>query len=133
MSIDNIETFSNSYYENFAKTLLEFDKTALSDVLAVCDKVIAAGGTLWVAGNGGSASIVDHAVCDISKGTYVEGHPSFRTVSLAANGAILTALGNDISYDAVFSEQLKYYLKKDDALLVVSSSGNSANVVNTIH
>ena len=43
---------------------------------------------------------------------------------------MLTALGNDISYDAVFSEQLKYYLTDKDALLVVSSSGNSPNVVN---
>jgi D-sedoheptulose 7-phosphate isomerase len=42
---------------------------------------------------------------------------------------MLTALGNDISYDAVFSQQLKYYLGKDDALLLVSSSGNSPNVV----
>ena len=42
---------------------------------------------------------------------------------------MLTALGNDISYEAVFSEQLKYYLGKNDALLLVSSSGNSPNVV----
>ena len=43
---------------------------------------------------------------------------------------MLTALANDISYDAVFSEQLKYYLTDKDAVLVVSSSGNSPNVVN---
>ena len=42
---------------------------------------------------------------------------------------MLTALGNDISYDDVFSEQLKYYLKPEDAVLLVSSSGNSPNVV----
>jgi len=45
---------------------------------------------------------------------------------------MLTALGNDISYDDVFSEQLKYYLKDEDALLVVSSSGNSPNVVKAV-
>ena len=42
---------------------------------------------------------------------------------------MLTALGNDISYDDIFSEQLKFYLTDKDALLVVSSSGNSPNVV----
>jgi len=52
-----------------------------------------------------------------------------RSVSLAANGAMLTALANDLSYDQVFRQQLKYYLKPGDAVLLVSSSGNSPNVV----
>ena len=42
---------------------------------------------------------------------------------------MISALGNDIGYDVVFSEQLRYYLQDDDALLVISSSGNSPNVV----
>ena len=83
-----------------------------------------------MAGNGGSAAIADHTVCDCSKGTHVPGVAPFRTISLASNVPMLTALANDISYDAVFSEQLKYYMTDKDALLVVSSSGNSPNVVN---
>ncbi|CAN0592016.1 unnamed protein product, partial [Ectocarpus sp. 12 AP-2014] len=119
--MSDLSGFLGSYYERFAKTLMEFDKSPLTDVLAVFDKVTAAGGTVWIVGNGGSASIADHTVCDCSKGTHVEGHAPFRTISLASNIAMLTALGNDISYDDVFSEQLKYYLKDEDALLVVSS------------
>lgn len=129
MSDVNFDAFVTSYYQRFAQTLLDFDKGPLKDVLAVFDGVIARGGTVWVAGNGGSASIADHTVCDCSKGTHVGGNPPFRTISLASNVAMLTALGNDISYDAVFSEQLKYYLKEEDAVLFVSSSGNSPNVV----
>ena len=124
----DLNAFLNSYYTRFAEALLAFDKEGLGDVLAVFDQVIAAGGTVWVAGNGGSASIAEHTVCDCSKGTHVDGHPPFRTISLT-NIAMLTALGNDISYDDVFSEQLKYYLKPGDAVLLVSSSGNSPNVV----
>lgn len=124
-----LSDFLSDYYRRFAETLLSFDKGPLSDVLAVFDRVIAAGATVWVAGNGGSASISDHTVCDSSKGTHVDGQPPFRTVSLTSNVAMLTALGNDISYDDVFSEQLKYYLKPGDAVLLVSSSGNSPNVV----
>lgn len=126
----DFESFMTSYYERFAQALLSFDKGPLADVLAVFDAVSARGGTIWVAGNGGSAAIANHTVCDCSKGTHVEGTPPLRTVSLAANVPMLTALANDISYDAVFSEQLKYYLTEKDALLVVSSSGNSPNVVN---
>lgn len=127
--MSDLTSFLDDYYKRFAETLLSFDKSPLADVLAVFDKVTAAGGTVWIAGNGGSAAIADHTVCDCSKGTYVEGQTPFRTISLASNVAMLTALGNDISYDDVFSEPLKYYLKPEDAVLVVSSSGNSGNVV----
>lgn len=121
--------FAAEYYKRFSEALLSFDKGPLSDVLTVFDRVIDAGGTLWIAGNGGSGAIADHTVCDCSKGTYVPGTPPFRTVSLAANMPLMTALGNDISYEEVYAEPLKVYLRETDALLVVSSSGNSPNVV----
>lgn len=125
----DFDAFASDYYTRFSEALLSFDKSSLSEVLAVFDGVIARGGTVWVGGNGGSAAIADHTVCDCSKGTHKPGNPPFRTISLASNVPMLTALANDISYDDVFSEQLKYYLTDKDALLVVSSSGNSPNVV----
>ena len=128
--MQSFDEFATSYYQRFAEALLNFDKAPLAGVLGIFDAVITRGGTVWVASNGGSAAIADHTVCDSSKGTHVSGTPPFRTISLASNVPMLTALANDISYDAVFSEQLKYYLTDRDALLVVSSSGNSPNVVN---
>jgi phosphoheptose isomerase len=125
----DLEGFLTTYYERFAQALLDFDKGPLSDVLAVFDRLAATGGILWVAGNGGSAAIADHTVCDCTKGTHVEGRPPLKTISLASNVAMLTALGNDIAYEAVFAEQLRYYLTERDAVLLVSSSGNSPNIV----
>ena len=130
MSANEFDSFVTDYYARFAQALTAFDKGPMKDVLDVFDRVTAARGTIWIAGNGGSAAIADHTVCDCSKGTYVEGETPLRTISLSSNVPMLTALGNDIGYDVVFSEQLKYYLKDEDALLVVSSSGNSPNVVN---
>ncbi len=129
MSEGDFESFVADYYQSFADALVTFDKAPVADVLRVIDQVRDAGGTIWIAGNGGSAAIANHAVCDFSKGTYVEGQKPVRMISLAANSPIMTALGNDISYDAVYSEQLKYCLGPNDALIVVSSSGNSPNVV----
>ena len=128
MSVD-FDRFVTDYYDNFARAVQAFDRSAMADVMAVFDKVAAAGGTVWMAGNGGSASIADHAVCDISKGTYVDGQAPLRAISLCADGPLLTALGNDMSYDDVYAQPLKYYLTDKDAVLLVSSSGNSENVV----
>jgi len=121
--------FVDDYYARFVAAIEAFDRAALEGVLGVFEGVARSGGTLWVAGNGGSASISDHTVCDTTKGTWVEGQPPLRSVSPSANNAMITALGNDIGYEDVFRQQLMYYLQPGDALLVVSSSGNSPNVV----
>ncbi len=121
--------FVDEYYRRFVRVLETFDKGPLEEILEVLLRVSERGGTVWVAGNGGSAAIADHTVCDATKWTYVEGRPPLRSVSLSANGPMLTALSNDIGYEWVFQRQLVYYLQPDDAVLLVSSSGNSPNVV----
>ncbi|MDH5675433.1 MAG: SIS domain-containing protein [Myxococcales bacterium] len=127
--MSDFQDFVEDYYRRFADALQTMEKGSLPEILAVFEGVASRGGTIWVAGNGGSAAISDHTVCDTSKGTYVDGRPPIRSVSLAANGPMLTALGNDIGYDQVFRQQLYYYLKDEDAVLLVSSSGNSPNVL----
>ncbi len=127
--MSEFRAFVDDYYRRFAETLLQFDKAPLERVLAVLDGLAASGGTLWVAGNGGSAAISDHTTCDTTKGTHVDGHAPLRSVSLASNGPMLTALANDFAYEDVFARQLEYYMKDGDAVLLVSSSGNSPNVV----
>ena len=121
--------FVEDYYQQYMRVLNAFDKSSLEPVLDTFLDVRDKGGTLWVAGNGGSAAIGDHTVCDVTKGTHTEGQPTIKSISLTSNTAMLTALGNDLDYEQVFSQQLKYYLGKNDALLLVSSSGNSPNVV----
>ena len=81
MAALDLAEFVNGYYDRFAQALQAFDKEPLADVLAVFDEVTAQGGTVWVAGNGGSAAIANHTVCDCSKGTFVDGKPPLRTVS----------------------------------------------------
>lgn len=87
------------------------------------------GGTLYIFGNGGSAALASHLACDFGKGTVAAGRPRFRTVSLSDNVPLLTALANDLAYEDIFSEQLADLAKKGDAVLAISGSGNSPNVV----
>ncbi len=87
------------------------------------------GRRIYVGGNGGSAAIADHLCCDFTKGTHAAGHPTLRTHSLSANTALLTALSNDFSYDEAFSKQLQMLGEAGDAVILISSSGNSPNVL----
>jgi len=87
------------------------------------------GGTIFVAGNGGSASTASHFACDLGKGTAVEGKPRLRVISMADNLSLLTAWANDVSYEAIFVEQLKNLMRPDDLLIAISASGNSPNVL----
>ena len=56
----------------------------------------------------------------------------FRAISLTDNQAIITAIGNDFGYDQIFLRQLKVLGRKDDILVGISASGNSANVINAM-
>lgn len=85
--------------------------------------------TVYVVGNGGSASTASHMACDLGKGACVEGKPRLKIMSLNDNVAHFSALANDFSYADVFVEQLKNLIEKDDLLIGISASGNSPNVV----
>jgi mannose-1-phosphate guanylyltransferase len=84
-----------------------------------------------VMGNGGSAATASHMVTDLSK-LVVPGQPRFRVLALTDNVPLLTALGNDLSYADVFSEQLQNLCQPGDVVLAISCSGNSANVLNAL-
>lgn len=87
------------------------------------------GGTVFVLGNGGSAATASHFACDLSKGTRTPGFAPFRVIPLTDNMPLLTAWGNDVSFDRVFAEQLAALARPGDVVVIISVSGNSPNVV----
>lgn len=80
--------------------------------------------TFYIFGNGGSASIANHAACDWMKGT--DGH--WVVTSLSCNGSLLSAIGNDIGYEYTCVAQLRW-LPAPEFLVLISSSGNSPNII----
>ncbi|MDA1349374.1 MAG: SIS domain-containing protein [Chloroflexi bacterium] len=127
--MSDFHEFIEAYYERFTLVLKSIDRSALDPIRAVLVGLRSTGGVLWVAGNGGSAAISDHAVCDTTKGAFRDGGRAIRAIALTSNAAMLTAVANDLSYEEVFSKQLEFYLNEQDAVLLVSSSGDSPNVV----
>lgn len=122
-----------------AEYLTELDRvlrTLDEDVLQrVVERLCAArdlGGTVFVAGNGGSAATASHWVNDLGKATKVSGRSHVRIMSLSDNVSWLTALANDEGYDRVFSGQLENFAGPGDVLVVISASGNSPNLLRAV-
>src|SRR3954454_18569919 len=84
---------------------------------------------VFVCGNGGSASTASHFACDMVKGASFNRESRFRIMALTDQMPTLTAYANDVSYDAVFVEQLKNFAQPGDLFMGISGSGNSPNVL----
>ena len=90
-----------------------------------------AGRKLMVCGNGGSAADAQHLVAEFVSRLTVD-RPALRAVALTTDTSILTAIGNDYSYDNVFERQVEALGLKGDVLLAISTSGNSKNCVKAL-
>jgi len=121
--------YVDAYFDQYAKAAKSVDRGALESATEILKKTYEGGATLFVCGNGGSASISNHLACDHGKLLATDTDLVPHVQSLSANVAVITAIANDISYDEVFVHQLKLQAGKGDVLMTVSSSGNSENVV----
>ena len=88
-------------------------------------------GTLYTAGNGGSASTASHMATDLGVGSLRRRNP-LRVMSLVDNAAVLSATANDLNFDLIFSEQLRLLARKGDYFICFSASGNSQNLINAV-
>lgn len=125
----SLSAYVNGYAETLKKALAQIDVKSLEKALLLLEETRAAKKTIWVAGNGGSHAIADHLCCDWTKGLEHHGQPSLKVHSLGSNGALTSALANDYSYDRVFSEQVRMFGAPGDLVILISSSGNSPNVI----
>jgi len=87
--------------------------------------------TVYIAGNGGSASTASHFATDIGIGSLNRANP-VRSVSLCDNTAAITAIANDMDYSSIFAQQLKLLGNQGDLLIVISASGNSDNLLQAV-
>lgn len=95
---------------------------------AILWETAAGGGTLVLFGNGGSAAHAQHLVADLV-GRFVAERPPLRAIALSADPSVLTALGNDYGFEAVFARQVEALVGPGDAVVALSTSGRSANVL----
>ena len=100
-------------------------------------RVVRSGGQVLIAGNGGSAATASHMALDLSKTTLGHrprpGMLRVRALALSDPGAVLTAWANDGGYERVYAEQITALARPGDAVVLISVSGNSPNIVAAAH
>ena len=124
-SIDN-------YFKAHATLASKLNIAMFQDGVDLIKKKFEDGKKIITCGNGGSASTASHYITDWNKMINLATGKKFRGISLCDNIGLITAYGNDISYDEVFSGQLKAIMDEGDLLVAISGSGNSPNVVKAV-
>jgi D-sedoheptulose 7-phosphate isomerase len=108
-------------------------QSAMDDIIAMASglaKTLRKGGTIYLAGNGGSAADCDHFATElVIRLSSAFDRPSLPAVSLSANSSLLTAAGNDYGFEKIFSRQVESLIGKKDLLFIISTSGNSVNLL----
>ena len=118
--------------DGLGNLLQEFDEQ-LEDFVATMESAFAKKSSIWIVGNGGSASTADHFEIDLLNVREVISHPyTLRAHSMSSNNAVLTAVANDLDFDQVYSVQLKRKAIRGDICFLISASGNSRNLVKAI-
>jgi D-sedoheptulose 7-phosphate isomerase len=100
----------------------------IADAVSAVVGSITGGGKVLACGNGGSASDAQHFAAEFI-GRFERERPGLAAIALTTDSSILTAVGNDYSFDVIFAKQVQALGSPGDVLLAISTSGNSANVL----
>ncbi len=127
--IDLAMTFEQSLEETTQtlKALVEI-RSAIDQASKLILETLRSGGRLLVAGNGGSAAEAAHFATELT-GRYAKNRKALPALALSSDGSLLTCISNDYGFEQVFSRQIEGLAKPGDLVVVLTSSGNSANII----
>ena len=114
------------------KTVAE---TLSSEILDAAQKIqdrLESGGKLMLMGNGGSAADAQHIAAELV-GRFKKERKAMPALALTVSTSSLTALGNDYGFDTIFERQVEALTNKNDAVIGISTSGNSENIIRAVN
>lgn len=120
------------YFVELSNALSKIDMYSIQNAIDLIASKLDEGKKIITCGNGGSAYTASHYITDWNKMINLNTGKKFKGISLCDNTGLITAFGNDISYDEIFIGQLKAILDEGDLLIAISGSGNSKNVLNAV-
>ena len=131
-TVEQLERIKSIWDEHLAVArTLQGLSSDVSKAVDIISSSLAAGGQLLVAGNGGSAADAQHITAELT-GRFLRERRPFRALALHPNTSALTAIGNDYGFEHVFARELTAHARSGDVLLVISTSGNSLNILRAI-
>ena len=128
MNLDNFIKDSFISSSEIIKNSVLLSKSIQDSILLVID-TIKNGNKIILFGNGGSAADAQHIAAELI-GRFKLERQSYPAISLSTDTSIITSLGNDYSFDVIFSRQCESLVRQNDLVIGISTSGNSKNVEN---
>lgn len=130
---DTADSYFRGYRDSIAQAWRSVEAGSIERGAKLLNDCLERDGIIYACGNGGSAAIANHLLCDFQKGLQTNTQLKPRVISLSSHLELITAIANDISYDDVFLYQLRTMARPGDALMSISSSGNSENIVRAMN
>ena len=124
---------SNHIYEHL-KVIESISKSCLPSIESASKVIIdslSVGGTLFWCGNGGSAGDSQHLAAELI-GRFNKNREPIRSIALTTDSSVMTCIANDYNYEDIFSRQLGGLAKKQDVVIVITTSGNSKNILKAL-
>lgn len=117
------------YFDQLHKRLETIEISNLFRVQKILNDALENGKYVFIAGNGGSAATAQHFATDLSKDISNSRGEGIKVHCLSTNSSIITAFGNDLSFDFIFAKQVENYGNNEDVLIVLTCSGESSNII----
>ena len=132
--MSNFYSFFREYSAELSKSLFNLEENELDNITKIIEKTIKNKKNIFTCGNGGSASVSNHFLCDFNKGVNQssKGKIKPKVISLNTNIEMITAISNDIDYKKIFSYQLESFASKGDLFIAFSCSGSSKNIIDAL-
>ena len=130
----NLDKFVEDYKLQLTETVLKLDHFKLQKIIKLFELTIKNKKKIFTCGNGGSASVSNHFLCDFNKGIKFFSNKKIKPKVISLSNSIenITAISNDESFDNIFENQLENYVESGDLLCVFSCSGNSKNILKVL-
>jgi len=120
------------YKKNYFQATEKIETKTIDQLVDIIKEAYAENRTIFIIGNGGSASSATHFCNDLNIGTLWNKQSTqkrFRSISLTDNISVMTAWANDTDYIDIFEQQLRNLARPGDLLIAISGSGNSPNII----
>jgi D-sedoheptulose 7-phosphate isomerase len=130
---DNAGQYADAYFERFRRAVETVDRASIAAAGSLLAERSKERSMIFSCGNGGSAAISNHLVCDCMKGVRTNSWLKPRVSSLSSTIELITAIANDIGSEEIFSHQLTSMGSEGDVLIAISSSGASPNILKALH